>query len=205
MPIFTVHTREQQASILAAKLPDGKAWADKHIDGTVLRNLLIGYGLEFMRLEGNLNYTNDELSLIKTRDLINEWEAEYGISKSCFEGQELSDLQKRIDNILIMIAANGTSTAEQFEAIALLLGLNVKVIPGTALLSRFTLTFPITFFGDVIASRYTIIVLFLDEIDVARFTHVFDFVFGDARVGLLKCFFEILKPSNCEVLYKTTV
>lgn len=204
MPIFDVHTREQQAEIIASKLPDGKAWADKYISGTVMRNLLIGYGLEFMRLEGNLNYTNDELSLINTRDLINEWEAEYGISKSCFAGLESSDLADRINNILIMIAANGTSTAEQFEAIALLLGLRVRVLPGTALLSTFTLTFPFVFNDDVIDARYTILVIFLDELDAARFPHTFPFPFGDARVGLLKCFFNILKPANVQVIYQTT-
>lgn len=205
MPIFKVHNETQQANILASKLPDGKAWVDKYTEGTVLRNLLIGYGLEFMRLEGALNYTNDELSLIKTQDLINEWEAEYGISKSCFSGQESSALPDRINNILIMIAANGTSTAEQFEAIALLLGLNVDVTAGTGILSVFPLTFPVTFFDDVIDARYTILVNFLDAIDTATFTHTFPFVFGDARVGLLKCFFNILKPADCQVLYKTTI
>lgn len=202
MPQFTVHSQEEQANILASKMPDGKVWADKFIADTTMRNLLISYGIEYMRLEGNLNYTDDELSLIRTQDLINEWETEYGIAKSCFADQDMGDLQDRINNILIMIAANGTSTEEQFEAIALLLGLNVNVEPGTALLSTFTLTFPVTFFDDVVDARYTILVTFLDVLDAARFTHTFPFVFGDTRVGLLQCFFNILKPSNCQVIYR---
>lgn len=204
MPTFTVHNQRQQADIIASKIPDGKAWADKYIDGTVMRNLLIGYGLEFMRLEGNLNYTSDELSLIRTQDLINDWEVEYGIAKSCFADQEASTLEARINNILIMIAANGTSTEEQFENIALLLGLNVDVEPGHSLLTKFTLTFPFTFFSDVVDARYTIVVTFLDALEAAEFTHTFPFVFGDTRVGLLKCFFNILKPANCQVIYKTS-
>ena len=82
MPQFTIHTEEQQADILAGKLPQGKAWTDKFTVDTVMRNLLIAYGIELIRLEGNLNYTDDELSLLRTRDLINEWEVEYGIAKS---------------------------------------------------------------------------------------------------------------------------
>lgn len=202
MPIFKVHSQEQQADIIAAKLPDGKAWADKYINGTVLRKLLIGYGFEFMRLEGNLNYTNDELSLINTRDLITEWETEYGIGNSCFAEAIDGTLEDRINNILIMIAANGTSLAEQFENIALLLGLNVRVEAGTALLSTFTLTFPFVFNSDVVDARYTILVTFLDVLDAATFTHTFPFVFGDTRVGLLKCFFNILRPANCQVIYQ---
>lgn len=204
MPKFKVHNQQQQANILASKLPDGKAWTDKYVDGSVLRNLLIGYGVEFMRLEGDLNYTDNELSLIRTQDLINDWEVEYGIAKSCFSDQDASTLKARIDNILIMIAANGTSTEEQFESIALLLGLNVDVQPGHALLTQFPLTFPFTFFSDVVDARYTIFVTFLDVIDSANFTLTFPFVFGDVRVGLLKCFFNILKPGNCQVIYKTS-
>lgn len=203
MPQFLIHDENTQADILAKKLPDGKAWIDKFVDSTVMRDLLIAYGIEYMRLEGNLNYTDDELSLIRTRDLIEEWEVEYGIAKSCFADQNKSDLQARINNILVLIAANGTSTEEQFEALAALLGLNVKVSPGKVLLSTFTLTFPVTFFDDPIDARYTIVVDFLDEIEGSRFTLQFPFLFGDARVGLLQCFFNILKPANTQIIYRT--
>lgn len=204
MPQFTVHNRDQQADILANKLPQGKAWIDKFTDCTVMRNLLIGYGLEFMRLEGNLNYIDDELSLVRTRDLINEWEVEYGIPKSCFADQEQGDLQDRINNILTMIAANGTSTEEQFEAIALRLGVNVNVSAGKALLTTFPITFPVVFFDDIIDARYTIVVDFLDDVESSSFPFEFPFTFGFIGVGLLQCFFNILKPSNCQVIYRNT-
>lgn len=200
MPQFILHDQTEQADALARKIPQGKAWIDKFTEDTVMRNLLIGYGLEYMRLENNLNYTDDELSLLRTQDLINEWEVEYGIDKSCFGEQDKSDLEQRIKNILVMIASNGTSTEEQFEAIALLLGVEVDVEAGTALLTKFTMTFPFTFYSDVIDARYTIVVNILDGLP-STFTFTFTFIFGDPRVTLLKCFFEILKPANCRIIY----
>ena len=93
-----------------------------------------------------------------------------------------------------------TSTEEQFEAIALLLGVNVDVEAGTSLLTKFTMTFPFTFYSDVIDARYTIVVNLLDGVP-STFTFEFTFIFGDPRVTLLKCFFEILKPANCRIIY----
>jgi uncharacterized protein YmfQ (DUF2313 family) len=200
MPQFTLHNQTEQADSLANKMPQGKAWIDKFENDTVMRNLLIGYGLEYIRLESNLNYTDDELSLIRTQDLINEWEIEYGIDKSCFATQDKSDLQQRIQNILVMIASNGTSTAEQFEAIALLLGVNVTVEAGTALLTTFSMTFPFTFYNDLIDARYTILVTLPSNV-TSNFTLEFTFIFGSQLATLLKCFFNILKPANCRIIY----
>lgn len=200
MPQFTIHNQSEQADALANKMPRGKAWRDKFENGTVMRNLLLGYGLEYLRLENNLNYTDDELSLIRTQDMIREWEIEYGIDKSCFKDFNSEDLEQRIKNILVMIASNGTSTEEQFEAIAELLGITVTVEAGTAYLTTFTMTFPFTFYSDLIDARYTIVVTVPDDI-TTNFTLEFTFIFGSTLLTLLKCFFNILKPANCRVIY----
>lgn len=201
MPQFEIHNSSEQADALAAKMPSGKAWIDKYTADTNMRNLLIAYGLEFMRLEQGLNYTDDELSLVRTQDMILEWETEYGINKSCFADQNKSDLEQRIKNILVMIAGNGTNTSDQFEYIGSLFGINVVVKAGEESLTTFPVTFPFTFYNDILDARYTILVEFPDITTEAIFPHTFPFIFGDNSVLLLKCFFEVLKPSNCRIVY----
>ncbi len=186
--------------MLALKLPDGDCWLAKNQSDTNLYKLLLGIGVELLRLEGKLNYTSDELALQTTNDLIREWELEYGIPASCLAPlSEGADLDTRINNILTWIFAEGTSTEEQFEAVALRLGLVVDVISGYDYAS-FPLTFPHTFLGDLREIRYTIVV---DMKDVAfsRFDFIFDFVFGNPLVPILKCIFGRLKPANCRVVY----
>ena len=44
-------TQNNQADLLARYLPDGEAWQEKWIDGSILRNLLIALGKEFDNIE----------------------------------------------------------------------------------------------------------------------------------------------------------
>jgi len=142
---FTEHNENEQADMLARKMPDGYAYLSKYIEGSLLRKWLISLGFEFARLESYMNYVCEELSLVSTQFMIDEFEIDYGMNSNCFSTQDKGDLQQRIDNILTLIAAEGTSTAEQFEAIALRLGFIVTVsccLPGSD-------GFPFTFSNDI--------------------------------------------------------
>jgi uncharacterized protein YmfQ (DUF2313 family) len=200
MDKFIVHSQDEQAQMLAMKLPQGEFWDAKDNPNSNLYKLLLGLGFKLMRLEADLNYAADELSLIRTNDLIDEWEKEYAIGASCFASlSDGADLETRINNILILISADGTSTEEQFEAIALALGLVVDVRPGGEY-SAFPLTFTHTFLGDQREIRFTIIVD-MENVPVGAFTYEFPFTFSDPVVGALKCLFNRLKPANCRVVY----
>lgn len=200
MAEFIVHSEAEQAQMLALKLPDGACWLAKTDASTTLYKFLLAWGLELMRLEANLNYTSDELALQTTNDLIDVWELEYGIPASCLAPlSEGASLEIRINNILTWIFAEGTSTEEQFEAVALKLGLVVDVMPGGEYAS-FPLTFPHVFIGDQREIRF-IIVVDMKDVPFSRFDFIFDFVFGNPLVSILKCIFNRLKPANCKVVY----
>jgi len=196
---FIEHDTDTQASMLARKMPDGDAYLSKYIEGSVLRRWLIALGTEFLRLEGYMNYVCDELSLINTQFMIDEFEFDFGMNTNCFATQEKGDLQQRIQNILTLIAAEGTSTEEQFEAIALLLGFVVDVSCCNPSGSGFPYTFPIAFTEDR-DERFKIYVTFPDDPDEA-FPYTFPIEFKDALQNILKCFFAQLKPANCIIIY----
>lgn len=125
---FTVYTTEQEADILANKLPEGDLYAAKNIEGSDLRNLLKGLGGEFQRLESTLNYTINELFLGTTNDCITEFEADYGIPDANFTNQ--GTIAQRINNILIKIQARGTVTCEDYRKLGVLFGYSdITVIP----------------------------------------------------------------------------
>jgi len=201
MALFKEHNPDQQAEILAGKFPHGRFTLAKYIQTTNLYKLLKGLGTEYFRLEGNLNYASDEFSLIRTNDLINDWEKEYAINSGCFAGiTKTQTIEERINNILTQISMDGTSTDEQFEAVALKLGFVVTVESGIDYIS-FPLTFPYVTIATEREARFTIVVDMANIESSGGYPYEFPFVFGDNIAAVLKCFFDKLKPSNVQLLY----
>lgn len=199
MGSFKVHTETEQADMLARKLPNGYALLSKYIEGSILRKWLISLGYEFARLEGYMNYVCEELSLISTQFMIDEFEFDYGMNSNCFSTQDKGNLEQRIQNILTLIASEGTSTAEQFENVASLLGFEVTVSCCLSGSEGFPYTFPITFLEDR-DERFKIYVTFPDD-DSDAFPYTFPIEFKDPLQNILKCFFAKLKPANCIIVY----
>jgi len=196
MPVFKVHDKEQQGSMLALKLPDGKFWRAKYMPDKNLRKYLIAIGTEFMRLEERFNYAGDQFNINTTTDLIDEFEREYGISTSCFANTPAGSLQQRIDNILTIIGANGVSTEAQFEALAVILGLtDIDVSAGLAP-ENAGLSF------DDTQARFTIVVR---RPATGGFPYQFPMKFIDPVVTLFECFILQLKPANVRVIFVSIV
>lgn len=200
---FTEHTEAQQAEILAKKLPDGDFWKAKNDTTTNLYKLLLAMGLELMRLEGNLNYAYDELHITNCQDMITDWETEYGMVGGCFDSAiRTGTLEERITNILTKIFADGTSTAEQFEALALRMGETINVYNGTEPgIFTFPLTFPLTFLIESERkARYTIYIEWIG-VSPSVFPLEFPITFGTLSQSIIQCFFNKLKPANCKIVY----
>lgn len=195
---FTVHDREEQADLLAQKVPNGDFWTDKYIPDTVFRNLLIAVGIELSRIEQALNDTFCETQLATTNAQIKNWERDYGIIGGCLDGYGTT-IDERIEAIRLKISTYGTSTKEQFEALAVELGLNVEVIAGYDR-AHFPYTFPIILWRDLKEARFTMVVD-MDNVVSSTFPLTFPFVFGDAAAAIMKCLFYKLKPSNTVIKY----
>jgi len=175
---------ENQADYLARYLPDGEAWKSKWIEGSNLRNLLIGLGKEFSNIEQRNSWLRRELNIYSTEDLIEYWEKDYGIPDNIFSitGKTIKERQT---NLIIKEMMNGADKAPDWEYIAKQFGFDVKVYPGTDK-TRFTYTFPIIF-ADY--PKYTIIV---DMLGISP---------TDPSINLLKSVFETIKPIDCVIIY----
>jgi len=195
---FTVHTDQEQADLLAKKLPHRIVWVAKNTEDTNFRNLLVAVGLEISRLEQAQNELYCETQLETTSKLIDEWEEEYGINGGCLDGYGTT-IQERIDAIKLKISLNGTTTAEQFEAIAETLGIDITVIAGWNK-ATFPFTFPIYFFENLKYARFTMVVD-MSQTLTGGFPFEFPFFFSESNIAVMKCLFSKLKPSNVRIIY----
>lgn len=199
---FIERTLEQQAEILARNLPEGEFWIAKYKTDTTVYKLLYAMGLELLRLEGTLNYAYDELHITNCQDMITDWETEYGMNGGCFdEAIRTGTLEERIQNILTKIAADGTSTKEQFENLALRLGEQINVYCGDESgIFTFPLTFPLTLSAEPRKNRYIMYVEWVNQVP-STFPFTFPITFGTLSQSILICFFQKLKPANTQIIF----
>ena len=77
--LFTRHSKEEHADALASYLPDDDNFAAKGIDGTKLRQLVLGLGKTFRNAEDFLAAVWTELDPSTTNAFIVDWEDAVGI------------------------------------------------------------------------------------------------------------------------------
>lgn len=90
-------------------------------------------------------------------------------------------------------------TATDFEELAALLGLETEVTAGIAA-SGFSYDFPLLFFNSVKEARFSIVVKVTGELS-GGFSYDFPLTFGNLVFDKVKCFFNKLKPANCQVIF----
>jgi uncharacterized protein YmfQ (DUF2313 family) len=195
---FTVHTNEEQADLLAQKLPNGNVWVAKNTEDTNFRNLLIAIGLELSRLEQSINELYCETQLDTTNKNIDNFEEEYGINGGCLDGFGTT-IEERIAAVKLKISLNGITTAEQFEFLAEQLGVDITIIPGLEK-HTFPFTFPKVFLENFKYARFTMFVD-MSQTLTGGFPFVFPFFFSESNIAVMKCLFSKLKPANVRIIY----
>jgi len=198
LKLFTRHSKDQHADSLADYLPNDERWAAKKIDGKNLRKLLLGFARQLRKGEDFLETVWEEIDPSTTTAFIDDWESAVGIPDDCFPGN--GAIEDRRIHVVIKLSA-AVQTAEDFEALALQLGLTVQVFPGFEFaILPYPIPFPII--GSASDSRFTIVVTTPITTDLLPFD--IPFIVGDARVGVMQCIFNKLKPANVNITYLTT-
>ena len=188
MGLFQRRDLEQYTDSLAQYMPGGILFSAKSIKNSNFRKLLRGMAGELFRSNGYLISYSEEILPDQTVKFISEWESALGIPDLCFNGT--GTITERRRDILTKLASLGVQTVDDFEALALIFGVTVDVLPG--LESAVT-------FATTKDARFTIVVnITLPE----RFPYTFPITFGDSTTALLECIFNQLKPSNCKILFE---
>lgn len=193
--LFGKHTKDEHADALADYLHNDELWAAKKINGKKLRQLLLGFAKQSQKNENFLETVWEELDPSTTTAFIEDWESAVGIPDDCFPGTGSIE-ERRIHVVAKLTAA--VQTAQDFVAMGALLGLTVNIVPGIEK-SGFPYTFPLMFFDSVKDARFSIVVEITEEL-TGGFPYTFPVVFGNAIVDIVRCFFNKLKPANCQVI-----
>jgi len=189
---------EQYTDSLARYLPGGNLFASRYKDDSTFRKLLRGFAGELFRANGLIKEYCEQIIPDETVKFIGEWESALGIPDDCFPGSGTMD-ERRL-HVLVKLASSGVQTQQDFIDLALLFGVTVTIMNGSAN-GTFPLDFPILFFNSSKDARFTIIVTF-NLIEGERFTYTFPLPFGNSTLAIIECLFNKLKPVNTEVIFE---
>ena len=191
-------TQAQQTDILAQYLPSGRIYSRKFDDESNIRKILLGLGAVWLEDRRLLNELFDEYNPETTVKFIEEWERTVGIPDDCFDN--VGTNEERRKNILLKLTGINSSTEEQFEAVAAILGINVNVKSGFDE-SVIPQVIPFIILGDDEVG-YTIVVEVTTEPNPATIPQTIAFIIQGNISVLLECLFNKLKPANTQIIFK---
>lgn len=194
--LFERRSLEDYTDSLADYLPGGILFASKSVQDSNFRKLLRGFAGEIFRANGYLR----EYDILpdETEKFLSEWESTLGIPDCCFAGDGTLDERRR--DILVKLASLGVQTEQDFVELALIFGVTVDIITGTEA-GLFPYTFPILFFDNEKAARFTMIVDFTVQAS-NRFPLTFPIPFGDDSISLIECLFRKVVPANVKLIFR---
>ena len=203
--LFDPYSVDENALLLAAHLPIGRAWQRGFSPDSNLGKFLRGLAAEFYRYEVLADHISKEMDINQTNDLLIEWEKSVGIPDSCFIQLDTKTIAERRNAILQKFSNfGGVQVAEDFERVALSFGITCDVYGGASGSGfMFPLSFPIHFttsFGSYLEATNTIIVEITGTYTTSyTFALPFPIPFSSGPQTFLQCIFRKLAPANVEV------
>jgi len=200
MTEFQAHSLEDNASALAAYLPNDKLFASKNIDGTNLRKMLKGLGGEMTRVDQIFQSVWDGTNILETTDpdYMNAWEAAVGIPNTYFPQTTSLLIDDRRQQVLIQLRSLGVLTQQDFIDLAALLGYAITIQQGINMLyPPYSVPFiPMRNEND---ARF---IMFVSGLGTVSAYPPYSVPFLPQNPGSqLQTLFNILKPANTIIIY----
>lgn len=207
MSKFQAHTLDQHQQALGQYLPNDRLFAAKNIRGKNLYKLLMGLAGEFQRVDAIFQSVWDGTNILTTQDVnyIALWEGFVGIPDCCFTQTTSLTIDERRQQILVKLTSLGVLTAQDFIDLAALLGVTVEITSGINV-GVFPMIFPIPFFANPKAARFTMIVYMPASLaPTSTFTLTFPFTLSSGGSSVIECLFNELKPAMTSIIYNYTL
>ena len=203
--LFNPYSVDENALLLAAHLPIGRAWERGFSPDSNLGKFLRGLAAEFYRLEVLSSDIVREMDINQTNDLLIEWEKSVGIPDQCFHSLDTKTIEERRDAVYLKFSKfGGVQTAEDFVRVGAAFGIDLEVFYGAAGGGiGFPMTFPTVFvsYADYTEESHTIIVVITGTYTTSdTFALPFPIPFSSGPVDFLQCIFRKLAPANVEVI-----
>lgn len=198
MGLLKEKTQEQQADILGRYLPNDKLLVGKYLADNPLRRILLGLATVWLDQRDLINLVFDEWNPQTTSIFLEEWEDTLGIPDDCFDVADTTEERRK--NILLKLTGINTTTAEQFEALATILGVTANVKSGFEE-SVIPQTIPFIILDDDEVG-YTIVAELDSEPSPATIPQIIPFIIQENITTILECLFNKLKPANTQMIVK---
>lgn len=186
---------EQQVTLLARTLPDGRLWNAKYDQTRVFGRTVAALASEISRLFQRIaNLVLVELDPNKTRQLLLEWEASVGIPDECFDrSPDLAERRRRVVQKLNNFG--DIITRQDIEGLLLDFGEEIQIVPGNADNAEL-LGFPAPPYdtNQLKQIKHTVAVRVVSDAQV--FPLDFPFQFATDASELLRCLMRRVTPVN---------
>lgn len=201
MAIFQEHNKNEQAQSMANFLPNGRLWCAKNISTSKWRELLVGLGIELLKVERKMNEICTEHDINQTENLLTEWESALGIPDDC--AALGSTIEERRTNVIAKLGSNGVSTEQDFIDLAAILGYTITISGGNTITS-WPWTWPHVWVGSTKEGRFTMVVIFIgvNAPTTGAWPWTWPHPWTDDPTDILRCLFEKLKPANTVIIYQ---
>jgi hypothetical protein len=200
--LFITNTIREVTQSMADYLPDGKLFEAKNIEGSIIRNLLVGLSYEIIRAEEKHKIIADNMIPIFADELIEEWELFLGIPDECFNVDENTTLIDRRKFIIAKLALMEVTKAEEWIDLAKFFGYDIEIERATDF-DTFPLPLPFIVGAGLKASKFTmIIVVKLPPPLPVTFPLPLPFTLGTNPIGFLRCLFNKVKAANVNLVFK---
>jgi uncharacterized protein YmfQ (DUF2313 family) len=198
---FIAFSNDENAQILAHNLPNGELYRAKNIPDSNFYKLLLGLAAETGRIEKSIEVLVDDYYIWTSTDLLPRWEQSLGIPDACFDADptKLTADQRR-RQIIAKLALMNLLTEEDFIALAAFFGYEIKIYNGQKY-GAFPMTFPLVFFPNIKAARFTMIIEFPTVDRPKSFPYTFPIDFTESPVQFLLCLFNKLKPACVDIIF----
>ena len=103
-------------------MPNDRIFGRKSKSVSNIYKLLVGFAVEIARADSKNAVFRNDTDLLKTSELLLEWESAVGIPDDCFNVLEGLTVQERINQVLFKIRALGVATEQDFIDLALVIG-----------------------------------------------------------------------------------
>lgn len=199
MTLFKEHDKNKQAQSLADYMPNGRLWFSKNIPTTTFRKMLIGLGVELLKVERKMNEICTEHDIEQTERLITEWESALGIPDDCIKVADT--LAERRDNVILKLASNGVSTEQDFIDLAATLGFTITILNGNEIVA-WPWVWPHPWVGSAEEGRFTMVVTFVGVSAPSEWPWAWPHAWEIDPTSVLRCIFDSLKPANVKTIYQ---
>ncbi len=196
--LLDTHTAGEQADSIFDYCPHDRTFTNKKKDGSVQRDFAIGLGEQLKKFEATINTYSNETGPDNAQYLMAEWERMLGIPDDCFNNT--FPLSERRNNALVKLARMNAQVANEFEAVALIMGFTVTVLSGIDAINPPN-SFVIPEITNDTEARFSIVVTTPVPDDSFEFPGTFPLFFGDTDFGAMQCALEKMTPANCQIIF----